>query len=138
MRNDITVFGTYIDRALSAKTDNHSEFQRMIKDSYRKLFDFAFVVVKAYAKIQYLCLNDNYENGKQGMWQLKALIASSEFVLHCHFSTIDNKSKIVLRLVFLFLLSMAEITRDPPAEKRFAFCHAARDCTVGVPYRQSL
>ena len=38
-RNGITVFGTYIDRALSAKTDNRPEFQRMIKDSYRKLFD---------------------------------------------------------------------------------------------------
>ena len=45
-RNGITMFGAYIDRALSAKTDNRSEFQRMIKDSYRKLFDFALVVVK--------------------------------------------------------------------------------------------
>lgn len=50
MRNDIIVFGTYIDRALSAKTDNRSEFQQMINDSYRKLFDSAPVVVKAYAK----------------------------------------------------------------------------------------
>lgn len=32
-RNDITILGTYIDRALSAKTDNRLEFQRMIKDS---------------------------------------------------------------------------------------------------------
>jgi site-specific DNA recombinase len=29
----ITIFGTYIDRAYSAKTDNRPEFQRMIKDS---------------------------------------------------------------------------------------------------------
>ena len=42
-RNDITVFGTYIDRALSAKTDNRPDFQRMIKDSYRKLFDTVLV-----------------------------------------------------------------------------------------------
>lgn len=42
-RNGITVFGTYIDRALSAKTDNRPEFQRMIKDSYRKLFDTVLV-----------------------------------------------------------------------------------------------
>lgn len=32
-RNDITILGTYIDRVLSAKTDNRLEFQRMIKDS---------------------------------------------------------------------------------------------------------
>ena len=42
-RNGIVVFGTYIDRALSAKTDNRPEFQRMIKDSYRKLFDTVLV-----------------------------------------------------------------------------------------------
>ena len=42
-RNGITVFSTYIDRALSAKTDNRPEFQRMIKDSYRKLFDTVLV-----------------------------------------------------------------------------------------------
>ena len=42
-RNGIVVFGTYIDRALSAKTDNRPEFQRMIKDSYRNLFDTMLV-----------------------------------------------------------------------------------------------
>lgn len=30
---------TYIDRALSAKTDNRPEFQQMIKDSTKGLFD---------------------------------------------------------------------------------------------------
>lgn len=38
-RNDITILGTYIDRALSAKTDNRPEFQRMIKESGKKMFD---------------------------------------------------------------------------------------------------
>ena len=42
-RNDITVLGTYIDRALSAKTDNRPEFQRMIKDSAKHLFDVVIV-----------------------------------------------------------------------------------------------
>lgn len=42
-RNGIVVFGTYIYRALSAKTDTRPEFQRMIKDSYRKLFDTVLV-----------------------------------------------------------------------------------------------
>ena len=41
--NDITVIGTYIDRALSAKTDNRPEFQRMIRDSARHIFSVIIV-----------------------------------------------------------------------------------------------
>ncbi len=33
----------YIDRAISAKTDNRPQFQQMIKDSERKLFDIVLV-----------------------------------------------------------------------------------------------
>ena len=36
-KNGIDIVGTYIDRALSAKTDNRPEFQRMIKDSAKKI-----------------------------------------------------------------------------------------------------
>ena len=42
-RNGITILGTYIDRALSAKTDNRPEFQKMIKDSAKGLFDVVLV-----------------------------------------------------------------------------------------------
>ena len=42
-RNGITVLGSYIDRALSAKTDNRPDFQRMIKDSAKGLFDVVLV-----------------------------------------------------------------------------------------------
>jgi len=41
--NGITIISTYIDRALSAKTDNRPEFQRMIKDSAKNLFDMVIV-----------------------------------------------------------------------------------------------
>lgn len=41
--NEMTVVNTYIDRALSAKTDNRPEFQRMIKDSYKYNFDVVIV-----------------------------------------------------------------------------------------------
>jgi len=37
------ILGTYIDRAFSAKTDNRPEFQKMIKDSSKGLFDFILV-----------------------------------------------------------------------------------------------
>lgn len=42
-KNGITVLSTYIDRALSAKTDHRPEFQRMIKDSAKGLFDIVLV-----------------------------------------------------------------------------------------------
>ena len=41
--NGIEVVGTYIDRAFSAKTDDRPDFQRMIADAPKKLFDVVLV-----------------------------------------------------------------------------------------------
>jgi len=41
--NSITIVGTYLDRTLSAKTNNRPEFQRMIKDSAKNIFDVVIV-----------------------------------------------------------------------------------------------
>ena len=42
-KNDITIVKHYIDRAISAKTDNRPQFRQMIKDSDKKLFDIVLV-----------------------------------------------------------------------------------------------
>ena len=42
-RNGIAIVGTYIDRAYSAKTDDRPEFQRMVQDSAKKIFDAVLV-----------------------------------------------------------------------------------------------
>lgn len=42
-KNSITVLRNYIDRAYSAKTDHRPEFQNMIKDSSKRLFDMIIV-----------------------------------------------------------------------------------------------
>ena len=42
-RNGMTVVGSYIDRALSAKTADRPEFQRMVKDSAKGLFEIVLV-----------------------------------------------------------------------------------------------
>ena len=42
-RNNMTIVGTYIDRALSAKTADRPEFQRMIRDSAKELFKIVLV-----------------------------------------------------------------------------------------------
>ena len=43
-KNGYRIVGTYIDRAISGKNvENRDEFQRMIKDSAKRLFDFVVV-----------------------------------------------------------------------------------------------
>ena len=42
-RNGYTIIGTYADRAISGTTDNRPQFQKMIKDSKRKMFDVIIV-----------------------------------------------------------------------------------------------
>jgi DNA invertase Pin-like site-specific DNA recombinase len=42
-RQGMTVLDTYIDRALSAKTDNRPQFQKMIKDSVKGNFEIILV-----------------------------------------------------------------------------------------------
>jgi DNA invertase Pin-like site-specific DNA recombinase len=50
-KNGITVIKHYIDRAFSAKTDNRPEFQQMIKDSGKKLFDAVLVWIRTSAPL---------------------------------------------------------------------------------------
>ena len=42
-QNGITILTHYIDRAMSARSDNRPQFQQMIKDSEKKLFDVIIV-----------------------------------------------------------------------------------------------
>ena len=42
-KNGITILRSYIDRAMSARTADRPEFQNMIKDSERKLFDIVLI-----------------------------------------------------------------------------------------------
>ena len=42
-RHNITIVGDYIDRALSARSDDRPEFQKMIRDSAKKQFDVVLV-----------------------------------------------------------------------------------------------
>lgn len=42
-KNDITIVDIYIDRAISAKTDNRPDFQKMIQDSAKHIFETVIV-----------------------------------------------------------------------------------------------
>ena len=41
--NDILIVATYIDRAMTGKNDNRPDFQRMLRDSGRKEWDYVLV-----------------------------------------------------------------------------------------------
>ena len=43
MKNNLTLLGTYVDRALSARTADRPDFQRMIADSAKGVFDVVLV-----------------------------------------------------------------------------------------------
>lgn len=42
-RNDILILDTYIDRAMTGTNDNRPDFQRMLKDSYKKEWNYVLV-----------------------------------------------------------------------------------------------
>jgi len=75
-KNGITVVGTYIDRAYSAKTDDRPDFQRMIKDSAKKIFDVVLVwKLDRFARNRFDAVNYKYQLEKNGPFRrgLKAL-----------------------------------------------------------------
>ena len=47
-RHNMTVVSSYVDRALSARTDDRPEFQKLIHDSAKKQFDVVLLVFHAH------------------------------------------------------------------------------------------
>lgn len=45
-RNGIVIVGTYIDRATTGTNDNREQFQKMLKDSDKKSFDYVLVLIQ--------------------------------------------------------------------------------------------
>ena len=73
-KNGITVVGTYIDRAYSAKTDDRPDFQRMIKDSGKKIFDVVLVwKLDRFARNRYDAVNYKYQLEKNGVHLVSAM-----------------------------------------------------------------
>ena len=73
-KNGITVVGTYIDRAYSAKTDDRPEFQHMIKDSAKKIFDVVLVwKLDRFARNRYDAVNYKYQLEKNGVHLVSAM-----------------------------------------------------------------
>ncbi len=48
--HDILILDTYIDRAMTGTNDNRADFQRMIKDSARKEWNYVLVMTYLYGQ----------------------------------------------------------------------------------------
>ena len=65
-KNGIQIIDTYIDRAMSAKTDNRPDFQKMIKDSAKQQFETVIVwKLDRFARNRYDSAHYNGRNQKR-------------------------------------------------------------------------
>ena len=55
LQHDIVIVDTYIDRAMTGKNDRREDFQRMLRDSQKKLWDYVLVATQFYGRTQYKC-----------------------------------------------------------------------------------
>ncbi len=80
-KNGITVVKHYIDRALSAKTDNRPDFQQMIKDSEKRLFDIVLVwKLDRFARNRYDSAHYDYQLKRNHV----KLVSATEPILTAH------------------------------------------------------
>ena len=89
-KNGITIVKHYIDRAISAKTDNRPEFQRIIKDSDKKLFDIVLVwKLDRFARNRY----DSARYKTQLLYCTKSstLWGAALFVLHGFYGAVKER-----------------------------------------------
>lgn len=101
-----TILCRYIDRAVSAKTDNRPEFQNMIKDSGKRLFDMVIVwKLDRFARNRYG--SDRYKAGlkKNGVKVASAteiisegaegIILESVFEVYAEYYSADLSEKVI-------------------------------------------
>ena len=78
-KNGISILDTYIDRALTAKTDHRPNFQKMIKDSEKHTFDYIIVwKLDRFARNRYDSAHYKALLKKHGVKVLSATEAISE------------------------------------------------------------
>ena len=78
-RNGYTIIGTYADRAISGMTDNRPDFQRMIKDSGRRLFDVVIIwKTDRFARNRYDSARYKAQLKKNGVKVVSAMEAIAE------------------------------------------------------------
>ena len=98
-RENITVLGVYIDRALSARTADRPDFQRMISDSEKRLFDAVLVwKLDRFSRDRYDSAHYKHILKKNGVKVISAKIVSK----YCHME-IGTAVSIACRTTSMFI-----------------------------------
>ena len=53
-RHDIVIVDTYIDRAMTGTNDKRTDFQRMLKDSAKRAWDYVLVITYFYGHFSHI------------------------------------------------------------------------------------
>ena len=73
-RNDITILKIYSDRAMTGKTDRRPEFQMMIKDAAKQVFDYVLVYkLNQFARNRYDSAQYKHRLKKYGIKVISAM-----------------------------------------------------------------
>ena len=92
-KNGIVIVGYYMDRAVSAKTDNRPKFQRMIRDSAKKTFDVVIVW-----KL------DRFSRNRYDSAKYKAALKKNNVRVVLRTLTKPNKRSDYIKILFVFRL----------------------------------
>ena len=123
-KNNILILGTYIDRAMTGTNDNRPDFQKMIKDSNRREWNFVLVYKldrfsrnKYEAAIHKKTLRDNGVKVLSAMENIpdtpEGIILESLLEGYEH-SNGHNKNQIWIETVYIRCKSKAEFVKRIP------------------------
>ena len=87
-RNGILILDTYIDRAMSGTNDNRPDFQRMIRDSSKQLWDYVLVYkLDRFSRNKYESIDYKHKLSKNNVKVVSAMeniVAKNSLKIYIH------------------------------------------------------
>ena len=123
-RNDLVIVGTYIDRAMTGTNDNREDFQRMLKDSDKRSFDYVLVYkLDRFSRNKYeMAIHRKHlkDNGVKILSAMENIPETPEGILleslleGYEHSNGHNKNQIWIETVYIRCKSKAEFVKRIP------------------------
>ena len=123
-RNNLAVAGTYIDRATTGTNDNREQFQKMLKDSDKKAWDYVLCYkLDRFSRNKYeMAIHRKYlkDNGVKILSAMENIPETPEGVLleslleGYEHSNGHNKNQIWIETVYIRCKSKAEFVKRIP------------------------
>ena len=123
-RNDITIIDTYIDRAMTGTNDKRTDFQRMLKDSNKKAWDYVLVYkIDRFGRNKYELAMNKHTLKLNGIKLISAMenipetpegIILESLLEGYEHSNGHNKNQIWIETVYIRCKSKAEFVKRIP------------------------